>query len=198
MMQLMITHLEGNFPLQRMILTYCLSLGTPSSKVMKPLVEATQTMIKGNPDKPADEMTAWRCKPKKTMSNLGHCTFHGFVMVTEMEVLRISSAWENTDPFMLNEKISIYKLVEYSNLKFKYDAMTKKQTNGTPSGRCMRKCLDNYLEHVPHVFDITTLWYFKQSIRYGDNLKGFLKDFPPSIKAEFAEFRETHKRLTGR
>jgi hypothetical protein len=135
------------------------------------------------------------------MSKLGHCTFHGFVMVTEMEVLRMSSAWENTDPFMLNEKRSIYNLVENSNLRLKYDAMTKKQNNGTPSGRCMRQCLDNYLEHVPHVFDITTLWYFrsKRSIDYGDyNLKSFLKDFPSSIKAEFVEFISIHKRLAGR
>jgi hypothetical protein len=195
MMQLMTTHLEGNFPLQRMILNYCLSLGTPSSQVMKPLVEATKTMIKGNPDKPANEMTAWRCKPKRTMSNFGHCTFHGFVLVTEMEVLRMSSAWENTDPFMLNEKISIYNLVEYSNLKLKYDAITKKQNNGTPSGRCMRKCLDYHMSRVPHVFEITTLWYFIHSIHSGDNN---LKDFPLSIKSEFAEFIATHKTLTGR
>ena len=192
-MQLMTTHLEGNFPLQRIILNYCLSLGTPSSRAMKPLVEATKTMIQANPDKPADEMTAWRCKPKKDMSNHGHCQFSGFVLVMEMEVIRISSVWENAHPALLNEKTSIYNHVYYANFKVKYDAITyNNEKHGTPSGICIRQCLDYHMSRVPHIFDITTLWYFRHSCR--NNLKGL----PPRIQTEFDEFAAANKRLVGR
>jgi hypothetical protein len=196
MMQLMTTHLEGNFPLQRIILNYCISLGTPSSKVMKPLVEATQTMIQANPDKPAHEMTAWRCKPKRQMSNRGHCQFSGFVRVIEMEVIRMSSVWENTDPALLNEKMSIYNLVYYANFKVKYDAITENQKHGTPSGICIRQCLKYCTSLVPHIFEVTTLWYFRHSIRENTgchHLHGY-----SSVQAEFDEFAAANKRLVGR
>lgn len=198
MMQLMTTHLEGNFPLQRIILNYCLSLGTPSSNVMKPLVEATQNMIRANPGKPDDEMTAWRCKPKKAMSNLGQCQFRGFVLMMEMEVIRMSSAWENTDPALLNEKRSIYNLVQYTDLKVKYEAMVKKEKYGTPSGICIRQCLDYHMQRVPHIFEITTLWYFRHS--YRENLDCLLPPgyLHPSVQTEFDEFAAANKRLVGR
>lgn len=198
MMQLMTTHLEGNFPLQRIILNYCLSLGTPSSNVMKPLVEATQNMIRANPTKPDDEMTAWRCKPKKAMSNLGQCQFRGFVLMMEMEVIRMSSAWENTDPALLNEKRSIYNLVQYTDLKVKYEAMVKNEKHGTPSGICIRQCLDYHMQRVPHIFEITTLWYFRHS--YRENLDCLLPPgyLHPSVQTEFDEFAAANKRLVGR
>lgn len=142
-MQLMTTHLEGQYPLQRMILNYCLSLGTPSSNAMKPLVKATQNRIHSNPSKPVDEMTAWRCKPKRTMPKLVECTFRSCGVVMEMEVLRMNSVWENTNQALLEEKSHILKLVRCSNFRMKYDSLCKRETNGTPSAICIRDYINN-------------------------------------------------------
>ena len=111
---------------------------------MKPLVEATQNRIHAEPDKPEDEMTAWRCKPKQTMCKLGECTFQSFVLVMELEVLRLNSVWENTDPALLEEKASIFGLVQNSNLRMKYDSLCKKETNGTPTAICIRDYIHHY------------------------------------------------------
>jgi len=179
MMQLMINHLEGQYPLQRIILNYCLSLGTPTSNAMKPLVEATQNRITAEPDKPKDEMTAWRCKPKQTMSKLGECTFHSFVLVMELEVLRLNSVWENTDQALLEEKASILGLVQNTNLKMKYDSLFKKETNGTPSAICIRDYINYYKKRTPLVFETMTLWYYRRS------MIEHMKNIPLIIKAEF-------------
>jgi len=179
MMQLMTTHLEGLYPLQRMILNYCLSLGTPTCNAMKPLVEATQNRIKANPNQPEEEMTAWRCKPKQIMSKLGQCSFHGFVLVMELEVLRLNSVWEHTDPALLQEKSNIFRLVENSNLRMKYDSLCKKEINGTPSAICIRDYIHNYKKRTPLVFDTITLWYYRHSIL------SHMKNIPLLIKAEF-------------
>ena len=179
MMQLMTTYLEGQYPLQRIILNYCLSLGTPSSNAMKPLVDATQNKIHTEPDKPLDEMTAWRCKPKQTMCKLGECSFHSFVLVMEMEVLRLNSVWENADPALLEEKSNVLELVQNSNLRMKYDSLFKKETNGTPSAICIRDYIHNYTKRVPLVFDTMTLWYYRHSIF------NHMQNIPLAIKAEF-------------
>lgn len=178
MMQLMTTHLEGQYPLQRMILNYCLSLGTPTCNAMKPLVEATQNRIKANPNQPEEEMTAWRCKPKQIMSKLGQCSFHGFVLVMELEVLRLNSVWEHTDSALLQEKSNIFRLVENSNLRMKYDSLCKKEINGTPSAICIRDYIHNFKQRVPLAFE-TTLWYYRRSII------DHMKNIPLNIKAEF-------------
>jgi hypothetical protein len=179
MMQLMTTHLEGQYPLQRIILNYCLSLGTPTCNAMKPLIKSTQNRIHAEPDKPEDEMTAWRCKPKQTMCKLGECSFNSFVLIMELEVLRLNSVWENADPALLEEKASILGLVQNSNLKMKYDSLFKKETNGTPSAVCIRNYINNYKKRVPLVFETMTLWYYRHSIF------NHMQNIPLAIKAEF-------------
>jgi len=179
MLQLMTTHLEGQYPLQRIILNYYLSLGTPSSNAMKPLINATQNKIQANPTHPAHEMTSWRCKPKQTMSKLGECTFQSFVLVMELEVLRMNSVWENTDQEVLEEKRSILELVQNSNLRMKYDSLFKKETNGTPSAICIRDYIHNYKNRVPFVCENMTLWYYRHSII------DHMQNIPPSLKEEF-------------
>jgi len=179
MMQLMTTHLEGQYPLQRIILNYCLSLGTPTCNAMKPLIKSTQNRIHAEPDKPLDEMTAWRCKPKQTMSKLGECTFNSFVLVMELEVLRLNSVWENTDSALLAEKASILGLVQNSNLRMKYDSLFKKETNGTPSAICIRDYIHHYKKRTPLVFETMTLWYYRRSIIE------HMQNIPLFIKAEF-------------
>ncbi len=187
-MQLMTTHLEGQYPLQRIILNYCLSLGTPSSNAMKPLVEATHNIIKANPTQPEHEMTAWRCKPKQTMSNIGNCTFNSFVLVTELEVLRMNSVWENTDQELLEEKATILTFVQNTNLRMKYDSLCKKETIGTPSALCIRDYIHGLHQNNPNVcreryssvFETITLWYYRRSIIPQ------MKNIPSIIKAEFA------------
>jgi len=123
MFQLMTEQLAGFLPLQRIILHDFISYGTPSSRAMRPIIEEVQQRIRANPDKPADEMTAWRCQPKQPMSNLGHFSFRGFVMATELDLLRISSVWENTDPALIVEKTQILALVQYSDLDMKYKSL---------------------------------------------------------------------------
>lgn len=198
MMQLMTTHLEGQYPLQRMILNYCLSLGTPTSNAMKPLVEATQNRIHAEPDKPEDEMTAWRCKPKQTMCKLGECTFQSFVLVMELEVLRLNSVWENTDPALLEEKASIFGLVQNSNLRMKYDSLCKKETNGTPSAICIRDYICNYKKWNPLVFETTSLWYCRRSIiDHMQNIPHILKaEFDAIVASYVASYHENTKYCT--
>jgi len=145
---------------------------------MKPLVDATQNKIHAEPDKPLDEMTAWRCKPKQTMSKLGECSFHGFVLVMELEVLRLNSVWENTEPALLEEKSNIFGLVQNSNLRMKYDSLCKKEINGTPSAICIRNYINNFRQRVPLAFE-TTLWYYRRSII------DHISNIPLIIKAEF-------------
>jgi hypothetical protein len=124
MFQSMTEQLAGNFPLQRMIINDYLSYGTPSSRAMRPLIEEMQQKIRENPDKPADEMTAWRCRPKRPMCNSGHCSFRGFVLETEINLMRISSIWEeNTTPFLVREKSNILTLVQNADLNQTYNLL---------------------------------------------------------------------------
>lgn len=120
----MTQHLAGNFPLQRIIIGDYLSYGTPSSRAMRPLIEEVQQKIQENPDKPADEMTAWRCRPKRPMCNSGHCSFRGFILETEVNLIRISSVWdENTTPLLVREKSQILTLVQNADLNITYNLL---------------------------------------------------------------------------
>lgn len=117
MFQSMTQHLAGNFPLQRIIINDYLSYGTPSSRAMRPLIAEVQQKIRDNPDKPADEMTAWRCRPKQPMYNSGYCSFRGFILETEINLVRISSVWEeNMNPILVGEKSQILTLVQNADL----------------------------------------------------------------------------------
>ena len=165
---------------------------------MKPLVEATQNRIKANPNQPEDEMTAWRCKPKQIMCKLGQCSFQSFVLVMELEVLRLNSVWENTDPELLEEKSTILGFVQNSNLRMKYDSLFKKETNGTPSALCIRDYIHNYKKRNPLVFETTSLWYYRHSIiDHMQNIPHILKaEFDAIVASYVASYHENTKYCT--
>ena len=180
MLQSMINHLAGLYPLQNKILMYC--LGTPSAEIMKPLCLQIEAKRRDQDDEDENKMTAFRyyqpeikSKPKCIRS------FLGWAVTEEAKLFKLR------DPDLRAEQEQVVKKCFETCFEFKLEDLTEKEENGTPTGVIMRRYIKDLLKKGYTKLENETLW---AKFSHGELINGYnrrpltIRQIKPDVLAE--------------
>lgn len=200
MLAMMQHALAGEIHLQRKILVYC--LGTPSAAAMRQIAEETEEKRRNAPEYLLDHITAWRdspilVAPKKfeyEFRRAREYTFNAYIVDRELIVAKRWFMTENAP-----ERVDAIKnLMEAMQVKLDglVSRLTAKETNGTPSGVCLRRYLDRLREHGFTMLDTQTFWSKKTYdcvLRDAKDTPLNINTCPSTVFLELTEAIKVHK-----
>ena len=200
MLTIMQNALAGVPELQRKILVYC--LGTPSAAAMRQIAEETEKKRRNAPEYLHDHITAWRdspilVAPKKFEYEFRRArayTFDAYIVDRELIVAKRWFMTENAP----QRVAAIQDLMKAKQVKLDgfVSRLTAKETNGTPSGVCLRRYLDRLREHGFTILDAQTFWSKKTHdcvLRDAKDNPLNVNTCPPAVFLELTEAIKVHK-----
>ena len=180
MLQSMINHLAGLYPLQNKILMYC--LGTPSAEIMKPLCLQIEAKRRDQDDEDENKITAFRyyqsrIKPKPKCIR----SFLGWAVTEEAKLFKLR------DPDLRADQEQVVKRCFETCFEFKLEDLTEKEENGTPTGVIMRGYIKDLSRRGYTKLENETLW---AKFSHGELINGYnrrpltIRQIKPDVLAE--------------